>query len=157
MQLTSVFIPMSPLQLANECHGPVVIQDLRGEYLLFHIGNGGMASNTSSFMHHSRTPDGPWIPSKTDPGSCGMPTAAFHPNGTLFMVCGVSTTTSPMMFHLPYTHNHTNSHSHSHSHNHNYNRNHNRHNHRHNNSHNNNHNNRYATIPPQLLQPPPPR
>ena len=43
----------------------------------------------SGFMHHSATPDGPWLPASTSPGSsCGMPSLAFHPNGTLFVICG---------------------------------------------------------------------
>ena len=72
--------------LSNECHGPVVIPDpVTQSLLMFHIGTG---NSTSGFMHHSATPDGPWVASRTNPGSCGMPTAAFHPNGTLFVVCG---------------------------------------------------------------------
>ena len=43
---------------------------------------------SSSFMHHASSPDGPWLPAPTDPGSCGMPTAAYHPNGTLYVICG---------------------------------------------------------------------
>jgi hypothetical protein len=42
----------------------------------------------SGFMHHAASPDGPWLPASTSPGSCGMPSAAFHPNGTLFVICG---------------------------------------------------------------------
>jgi len=73
--------------LPNECHGPVVIRDpVSSEFLMFHIGSGG--GSTSSFMHHSPNVTGPWMAATTDPGSCGMPTAAFHPNGTLFVVCG---------------------------------------------------------------------
>jgi len=73
--------------LPNECHGPVVIPDRQsGSFLMFHQGSGG--NSTSSFLHHSKSLNGPWVASLTDPGSCGMPTAAFHPNGTLFVVCG---------------------------------------------------------------------
>jgi len=75
----------SDVALSNECHGPVVIRDPNGEWLMFHQGDAGGSS--SSFMHHSTKPTGPWTPSKTDPGSCGMPTAAYHPNGTLFVIC----------------------------------------------------------------------
>ena len=40
-------------------------------------------------MRTARSPYGPWTPSSaTAGGSCGMPTAAFHPNGTLYVVCG---------------------------------------------------------------------
>jgi hypothetical protein len=39
-------------------------------------------------MHHSASLHGPWTASTTSPGSCGMPTAGFHPNGTLFVICG---------------------------------------------------------------------
>lgn len=58
------------------------------EFLMFHIGNGNGSS--SSFMHHSASITGPWTPAKTSPssGHCNMPTAAYHPNGTLFVVCG---------------------------------------------------------------------
>ena len=45
-------------------------------------------NSQSAFMHHSSSPDGPWLPATTSPGSCGMPSAAFHPNGTLFVICG---------------------------------------------------------------------
>ena len=84
----------------KECHGPVVLRAPQdGEYLLFHQGDGrGSARNRSSpadFMHHSRSPAGPFVPTTTTPASldpqnrgCGMPTAAFHPNNTLFVVCG---------------------------------------------------------------------
>ena len=83
----------------KECHGPVVLRAPDGEYLMLHQGDGrGSARNTSSpadFMHHSSSPAGPWVPTTTTPASldpagrgCGMPTAAFHPNGTLFVVCG---------------------------------------------------------------------
>lgn len=56
------------------------------DYLLFHIGKGA-ASPSSSFMHHSSSPGGPWVPAKTSPGGCNNPAAAFHPNGTLFLIC----------------------------------------------------------------------
>ena len=72
--------------MANECHGPVVIQDPAGEWLLFHQGGG--PDGKSVFMLHSPKPEGPWTAAKTNPGTCGMPTAAYHPNGTLFVVCG---------------------------------------------------------------------
>ena len=91
------------VMLGNECHGTVVISDPHTKnYLLFHQGIGSAANKTSrtqpgNFMHHSKTPRGPWIPAVTTPspvivgkgrGQCGMPTAAFHPNGSLFVVCG---------------------------------------------------------------------
>jgi hypothetical protein len=84
----------------KECHGPVVLRAPDdGEYLLFHQGDGkGSARNRSSpadFMHHSKSPAGPFVPTVSTPASldpqgrgCGMPTAAFHPNKTLFVVCG---------------------------------------------------------------------
>lgn len=92
-QKQSVLVP-------KECHGPVVLRAPHdGEYLLFHQGDGsGSASNRSSpadFMHHSQSPSGPFVPTVSTPGSldlqgrgCGMPTAAFHPNNTLYVVCG---------------------------------------------------------------------
>jgi len=39
-------------------------------------------------MLRSPSPAGPWSTSTNNPGSCGMPTAAFAPNGTLFVICG---------------------------------------------------------------------
>jgi hypothetical protein len=76
--------------LGAECHGPVAIRDpTDGAWLLFHQGSGPAGSNSSSFMHYAPSPAGPWAPTNaTPPGDCGMPTAAFHPNGTLFLVCG---------------------------------------------------------------------
>jgi len=87
--------------LGAECHGPVVIRDPSdGAWLLFHQGSGpagvnvngstssSSSSSSSSFMSHAPSPDGPWAEAAAArPGPCGMPTAAFHPNGTLFMVC----------------------------------------------------------------------
>ena len=77
------------------CHGPVALRDPKdGEWLLFHVGSGpgpsgAAAANSSGFMHHAPSPDGPWVPhAGPTPGGCNMPTAAFHPNGTLFAVCG---------------------------------------------------------------------
>jgi hypothetical protein len=51
---------------------------------------GGSTANvgSSGFMHHAASPNGPWTPATSSPGSCGMPSAAFHPNGTLFVICG---------------------------------------------------------------------
>jgi hypothetical protein len=82
----------------KECHGPVVLRAPgEGEYLMFHQGGGGDSNRSSpaDFLHHSKSPAGPWLPAATtpaalDPGGrgCGMPTAAFHPNGTLYAVCG---------------------------------------------------------------------
>lgn len=46
------------------------------------------ANGGSAFMHHASSPNGPWLPATTSPGGCGMPSAAFHPNGTLFVICG---------------------------------------------------------------------
>jgi len=68
------------------CHNPAPIRDSKGEYLLFHIGTGN-ETETSKFMHHSSSPTGPWVPAKTSPGGCNNPAPAFHPNGTLFMIC----------------------------------------------------------------------
>merc|ERR1712137_109856 len=81
------FVEQSVL-VGNECHGPVVVRDPAGEWLMFHIGSGNGSEPSSGFMHHAKAPEGPWVPAKTSPGSCGMPSAAFHPNGTLYVVCG---------------------------------------------------------------------
>ena len=74
------------------CHGPVILRDHQHAiYLLFHVGRGANASSllSSSFVHWAVSLDGPWVPGPTNPsGGCMMPSAAFHPNGTLFAVCG---------------------------------------------------------------------
>ena len=49
---------------------------------------GGGPDGKSLFMSHSYSLDGPWSPTNSTPGTCGMPTAAYHPNGTLFVICG---------------------------------------------------------------------
>ena len=90
------------------CHGPQIIQHPASQtLLLFHVGGGvpschhcgghshnpnpnGTATRGQLFMHHSRSPDGPWLPATTSPPGkgCNMPCGAFHPNGTLFVICG---------------------------------------------------------------------
>ena len=88
--LSSPFVRVN-VALAVWCHGPFILFDHRRRaHLLFHIGTGELpAHNTSSFMHYSKAgPMGPWLPAPTTPGECMMPTAAFHPNGTIFAVCG---------------------------------------------------------------------
>ena len=103
------------------CHGPQVVQDPTSKgYVMVHVGTGELAPplpgavaaaaagvaaaaaavpTSSGFMHHSASLDGPWLPAATSPGSCGMPSAAYHPNGTLFVVCGnghaITRATSP--------------------------------------------------------------
>lgn len=74
------------VSVAKWCHNAAPIRDPRGEYLLFHIGY-GPEPESSGFMHHSASPSGPWLPAQTSPGSCNNPAPAFHPNGTLFMIC----------------------------------------------------------------------
>ena len=58
---------------------------------MFHIGGGpsaeDAAGNPTDFLHTAKTPSGPWSPSATKPQSCNNPAPAFHPNGTLFVVC----------------------------------------------------------------------
>jgi hypothetical protein len=88
------------IALGSECHGPVVIRHPGPSpqpWLMFHQGSAGTTpttnSSSSAFMHHALSPNGPWTAAKTQPAAgggdapCGMPTAAFHPNGTLFAVC----------------------------------------------------------------------
>ena len=82
--------------LGAECHGPVAIRDPSdGAWLLFHQGSGPTGSNSSAFLRTAPAPGGPWTAIPATPGRpgddkhpCGMPSAAFHPNGTLFAVCG---------------------------------------------------------------------
>ena len=48
----------------KECHGPVVLRAPgSGEYLMFHQGGGGDRNRSSpaDFMHHSKSPAGPWV------------------------------------------------------------------------------------------------
>jgi len=84
------------------CHNAAPIRDPKGEYLLFHIGKGN-ESDSSSFMHHSSSPTGPWIPAKTTPGSCNNPAPAFHPNGTLFLICNDFSVTSAATWDAEFT------------------------------------------------------
>merc|ERR1719174_2025986 len=73
--------------LGQECHNPTAIRHpSTGEYLLFHIGSGG-TRNSSSFLHSAPTPRGPWAPAATAPQSCNNPAPAYHPNGSLFVIC----------------------------------------------------------------------
>lgn len=81
------------VSVAKWCHNPAPIRDPNGEYLLFHIGSGN-ETPSSGFMHHSASPEGPWLPAKTSPGNCNNPAPAFHPNGTLFMICNHMSITS---------------------------------------------------------------
>eukprot|EP00039_Didymoeca_costata_P033068 m.40577 g.40577 ORF g.40577 m.40577 type:complete len:362 (+) comp9681_c0_seq1:64-1149(+) len=71
------------------CHNPAPIMDPKtGKYLLFHIGTGPKeVDDGSGFMHYSSSPTGPWTPAPVSPGSCNNPAPAFHPNGTLFVIC----------------------------------------------------------------------
>ena len=70
------------------CHNPSAIRDKDGEFLLFHIGPGNETSTAAGrgFMHHSPSPYGPWMAAPTAI-KCNNPAPAFHPNGTLFVVC----------------------------------------------------------------------
>jgi hypothetical protein len=38
-------------------------------------------------LHIAQDPNGPWTAAKTAPQSCNNPAPAYHPNGTLFVVC----------------------------------------------------------------------
>jgi len=83
------------VSVAKWCHNPAPIRDPNGEYLLFHIGKGS-DTPTSGFMHHSSSPTGPWLPAKTSPGNCNNPAPAFHPNGSLVLICNhMSMTSAP--------------------------------------------------------------
>ena len=51
----------------------------------------GMCGNSSSLVHYSRTPAGPWLPLPSIPGqSCNNPAPAFAKNGTLYVLCSSS-------------------------------------------------------------------
>ena len=51
-------------------------------FLLFHIRGAG-----SFQLFVSQSVDGPWTAQPFSLGSCNNPTAAFHPNGTLYVMC----------------------------------------------------------------------
>ena len=85
----------SDVVLSAECHGPVAIRDPSdGAWLVFHQGAGASSSNSSGFLRYALSPYGPWTAVHATPSGhggealCVMPTAAFHPNGTLFAICG---------------------------------------------------------------------
>jgi hypothetical protein len=93
----------------DTCHNPATIRDPKtGDWLIFHIGYGNVIGNCpnpggcaghpesklnpgNGFLHTAKTPDGPWTPlNLTHPhmwGSCNNPAPAFHPNGSLFVIC----------------------------------------------------------------------
>lgn len=74
------------LVLPAECHNPSTLRHpVFGDYLMFHIGVGNGTS--SGFLHTAKSPSGPWQPASTAPRSCNNPAPAYHPNGTLFVVC----------------------------------------------------------------------
>jgi hypothetical protein len=56
---------------------------------MFHIGSGPENSTLKSngFMEHAKSPNGPWSTAMTHPNHCNNPAPAFHPNGTLFVIC----------------------------------------------------------------------
>jgi hypothetical protein len=62
---------------------PQVLHDpSTGTFLLFHIRGAG-----SFQLFVSTSVDGPWLPHDFSLGGCNNPTASFHPNGTLFVLC----------------------------------------------------------------------
>ena len=61
--------------------------------MMFHIGS-GPSSGSGGFMEHSSSPNGPWVTATTKPSGCNNPAPAFHPNGTLFVVCNHFSITS---------------------------------------------------------------
>ena len=62
---------------------PQVLYDpSSGTFLLFHIRGSG-----SFQLYVSASVDGPWTPHRFSLGGCNNPTAAFHPNGTLYVMC----------------------------------------------------------------------
>lgn len=86
----------SGVVMPAECHNPEVIRDRSTGtgYLLAHIGHGAAASPLakSSWLARAVVPGGPFTPLNTsavDPHrhGCNNPAPAFHPNGTLFVVC----------------------------------------------------------------------
>ena len=63
--------------LSAEAHNASPLRARNGSYLIFHIGSG--------FLHHSETPNGPWLPL---PGiNCNNPAPMIHSNGSFFCGC----------------------------------------------------------------------
>ena len=95
----------------DTCHNPATLRDPKtGRWLLFHIGYGNPIGNCGSpggcaghpqsklnpgngFLHSApaKHPEGPWTPLNLSHPStwtpCNNPAPAFHPNGSLFVVC----------------------------------------------------------------------
>lgn len=72
------------IALGSFSHNASPLRATNGSYLLFHIGRGD-ANSSSSFLHHSESPSGPWIPLAGP--YCNNPAPMIHPNGTFFVGC----------------------------------------------------------------------
>lgn len=81
------YVPMTFISFIQRRHPKT------GEYLMFHIGSGPPAPAEASgppgsgFLHTAPSPEGPWTAGPTSPKNCNNPAPAYHPNGTLFVVC----------------------------------------------------------------------
>lgn len=83
--------------MPQECHNPQVIRErVSGDYLLFHIGGGGSKSAVGihSWVARSDRAEGPFSPLNTSGIGCNNPAPAYHPNGTLFVICNEMQLTS---------------------------------------------------------------
>ena len=76
--------------LPKEAHNSSPLRAANGSFLLFHIGSAGSASkghssSSSSFLHASESPGGPWRPLPAIP--CNNPAPMLHNNGTVYVGC----------------------------------------------------------------------
>jgi hypothetical protein len=73
--------------LGPECHNPQVLRDrATGDYLLFHYGK--TIGQARAWLAHSPTADGAFSLLNTSAvPTCNNPAPAYHPNGTLFVLC----------------------------------------------------------------------
>ena len=69
---------LNPIEVSSELY----VCSATGVFLLFHIRGAG-----SFQLFVSPSVDGPWTPHNFSLGGCNNPTAAFHPNGTLYVLC----------------------------------------------------------------------
>ncbi len=80
--------PLGPYQKRDVVSGPpttnpqILYDESSSTFLLFHIRGGGDFQ-----LFNSHSVDGPWNTTRFAVGGCNNPTAAFHPNRSLFILC----------------------------------------------------------------------
>tara|TARA_B110000208_G_C11774792_1_gene431597 strand:+ start:1265 stop:2497 length:1233 start_codon:yes stop_codon:yes gene_type:complete len=73
--------------LPKEAHNASPLRAKNGSFLIFHIGNSDVPKGqpSSSFLHASESPNGPWRPLPAI--SCNNPAPMLHNNGTVYCGC----------------------------------------------------------------------